>query len=589
MYCGYIYKLGQFLYKKRYFEIIDCDGLVAENQEISNPSPKLCYYDNENKKFQRGSIEIQDILYFNISKQFSFNHGNVFGFELTTPGRVYSFYTNTESERIFWIEAITTISSKIKQNKIDSKINDSKYSPSSSLQSPQLSIKNEEDKENNFNENIKEEQLTNTKNNENHKIEYMPIIYDIYNLIDTLNNKKLKLLNIQIINKKLTNENQDQLTQYKNQLLEIQFKINSIIYPLIKSELKTIKINLNNVSTDNNSFSNETNKNNENRLLEILNENVTLNNIEIVINNENPIVKNSKDQLIIKLKTLKQEIKESNNNFNSLSIKLFKINKKISENLDNNNRNYNDEYIIEDNEINQSNILKIFFNDNIINKKEEFFKIKKDIELKVKEYDEKILKFQNESKNNFIKQVPSELLNEIKEIIQPTLDHFNKYLNFIKLVLELKNQCLNIKPTTTTTTINDQKNNISQLDLMVESLIKKLNNNNFNDSGIKSNNGRCCSVGSDRSSTESIRSSLTSSLSNLSVSATATTTPCGKWVIPSNFKKISQGLYQFGTKRINASIRDSDGNLVVRVGGGYLLFVDFVYKYGERESLKLKS
>ena len=56
-------------------------------------------------------------------------------------------------------------------------------------------------------------------------------------------------------------------------------------------------------------------------------------------------------------------------------------------------------------------------------------------------------------------------------------------------------------------------------------------------------------------------------------------------VIPPNFMRISEGVYQFGTRKIHATILA--GSLVVRVGGGYMKFVEFVKKYGKFESIKI--
>ncbi|KAN0022117.1 hypothetical protein ACTFIU_004285 [Dictyostelium citrinum] len=632
MYCGYIYKLGQFIYKKRYFEIInDHDQNLLENQKHQSFSktPTLCYYDNEKKKNKRGSIEIQDILYFYISKEFAYNRGNVFGFELTTPGCVYYFYTNTESERIYWIEAITTISSKLKQNKIDKRINDSIESTNFSPKSPQLSIKNDDDEGDNQN-GEKIEQINNIEikkelnNHDNHIHNNKETINEIFNLIDNLNNKKVKLLNyknklnIEIINK-LNIQNShlnhlNEINKLKNQIIEIQFKINSTIHPLLKSELKSIKIFLN--GSINNSFINTTISNDESKLIEIVNQYETIN--ENKNNNEEVEIKENikftKDQLIIKKNILKEEINQTNNNitssftnFNILCNKIsqYNTNNKIINTINNYDEN------MECNEIKKCNILEVLFKEGNINQLEEFERIKEETKEIVNDIDKKIIIIENKIKtikdsviNSSENQQSNELqilINEIKDYRESTMNHYNYYINFIKQVLLLKNQCkcLKLQPKSIT---SNEKHNISQLDLMVETLIKKHNNFNIkNNNNNNYNNGRCYSVGSERSSTESIRSTLTSSLSNLSVSSpssssssssspiTPTLNPSGKWVLPSNFKKISTGLYQFGTKRINASIRDSDGNLVVRVGGGYLLFVDFVYKYGERESLKLKS
>jgi len=56
-------------------------------------------------------------------------------------------------------------------------------------------------------------------------------------------------------------------------------------------------------------------------------------------------------------------------------------------------------------------------------------------------------------------------------------------------------------------------------------------------------------------------------------------------IIPSNFMRLSEGVYQFGTRKIHATILA--GSLVVRVGGGYMKFVEFVKKYGKFESIKI--
>uniref|UniRef100_A0A7S4NPD2 GAR domain-containing protein n=1 Tax=Paramoeba aestuarina TaxID=180227 RepID=A0A7S4NPD2_9EUKA len=56
-------------------------------------------------------------------------------------------------------------------------------------------------------------------------------------------------------------------------------------------------------------------------------------------------------------------------------------------------------------------------------------------------------------------------------------------------------------------------------------------------------------------------------------------------IVPSNFQRLEEGVYQFGTRKIHASILA--GSLVVRVGGGYMKFIDFVKKYGKFESIKI--
>jgi len=55
--------------------------------------------------------------------------------------------------------------------------------------------------------------------------------------------------------------------------------------------------------------------------------------------------------------------------------------------------------------------------------------------------------------------------------------------------------------------------------------------------------------------------------------------------IPGNFGRISEGFYQFGTRKIRAQILS--GSLVVRVGGGFMTFLEFVQKYGRLESVKV--
>ncbi|KAF2074016.1 hypothetical protein CYY_004667 [Polysphondylium violaceum] len=58
-----------------------------------------------------------------------------------------------------------------------------------------------------------------------------------------------------------------------------------------------------------------------------------------------------------------------------------------------------------------------------------------------------------------------------------------------------------------------------------------------------------------------------------------------QWVIPPNFQRIDHGSYLFGTKKISTSILA--GGLVVRVGGGFMKFEDFVKKYGKIETIKI--
>jgi hypothetical protein len=55
--------------------------------------------------------------------------------------------------------------------------------------------------------------------------------------------------------------------------------------------------------------------------------------------------------------------------------------------------------------------------------------------------------------------------------------------------------------------------------------------------------------------------------------------------IPPNFKRLDEGNYQFGTKKIRAQILHA--GLVVRVGGGFMSFAQFVEKYGKSEFTKI--
>jgi len=55
--------------------------------------------------------------------------------------------------------------------------------------------------------------------------------------------------------------------------------------------------------------------------------------------------------------------------------------------------------------------------------------------------------------------------------------------------------------------------------------------------------------------------------------------------VPSNFRHISGDMYQFGSRRIQ--ILEQNGQVVVRVGGGFSDFIDFLYRFGEGEAKKL--
>ncbi|GAM21032.1 hypothetical protein SAMD00019534_042070 [Acytostelium subglobosum LB1] len=63
----------------------------------------------------------------------------------------------------------------------------------------------------------------------------------------------------------------------------------------------------------------------------------------------------------------------------------------------------------------------------------------------------------------------------------------------------------------------------------------------------------------------------------------ATTTT--SWLMPTNFKRISEGQYQFGTITINTTILS--GKLVVRVGGGFITFQEYLVKHGRAQCIKL--
>jgi chromosome segregation ATPase len=53
--------------------------------------------------------------------------------------------------------------------------------------------------------------------------------------------------------------------------------------------------------------------------------------------------------------------------------------------------------------------------------------------------------------------------------------------------------------------------------------------------------------------------------------------------IPPNFKRISAGKYQFGTRQLSVLAQRGGGGLVVRVGGGHMDFREFLAKYGKVE------
>jgi len=70
-------------------------------------------------------------------------------------------------------------------------------------------------------------------------------------------------------------------------------------------------------------------------------------------------------------------------------------------------------------------------------------------------------------------------------------------------------------------------------------------------------------------------------------------------VMPSNIRRLEACgerhpgcfVYEFGTRRVHIATRDGEGGritLVVRVGGGFLDFVQFVQRFGSLESVKLE-
>lgn len=57
-------------------------------------------------------------------------------------------------------------------------------------------------------------------------------------------------------------------------------------------------------------------------------------------------------------------------------------------------------------------------------------------------------------------------------------------------------------------------------------------------------------------------------------------------IIPKNLGKLNdEGMYQFGTRQIHMKL-NSDHEVVVRVGGGYVPFSTFAKKYGRVEVIK---
>merc|ERR1712070_128500 len=61
--------------------------------------------------------------------------------------------------------------------------------------------------------------------------------------------------------------------------------------------------------------------------------------------------------------------------------------------------------------------------------------------------------------------------------------------------------------------------------------------------------------------------------------------PSGR--VPSNFCNISGDMYQFGSRRIQ--IMEQNGQIRVRVGGGFSDFLDFLYRFGAVEAKKMAA
>jgi hypothetical protein len=55
---------------------------------------------------------------------------------------------------------------------------------------------------------------------------------------------------------------------------------------------------------------------------------------------------------------------------------------------------------------------------------------------------------------------------------------------------------------------------------------------------------------------------------------------------PIPIRRLGDGFYMFGSKKIYAKI--INGNLVIRVGGGYMVIDKFIATYGDTEIEKLK-
>jgi hypothetical protein len=56
---------------------------------------------------------------------------------------------------------------------------------------------------------------------------------------------------------------------------------------------------------------------------------------------------------------------------------------------------------------------------------------------------------------------------------------------------------------------------------------------------------------------------------------------------PVPIKKLGDGYYLFGTRKIYAKILN--GKLVIRVGGGFMVIEEFISTYAEKELIKLDA
>lgn len=56
--------------------------------------------------------------------------------------------------------------------------------------------------------------------------------------------------------------------------------------------------------------------------------------------------------------------------------------------------------------------------------------------------------------------------------------------------------------------------------------------------------------------------------------------------LPTNFHRISPGVYQFGTRKVYLQLRN--GALMARVGGGFVKFLDFIDRNGPQERIRIR-